>query len=312
MQQSSRLSEVEAFIALATTGSFAQAGKLLQRDPTVLSRRVQALERRLSVRLALRTTRQVTLTQAGALYFDRVRSVLGDLDAADREVGALNDGEPSGHLRVALPGSFGRLWLAPILTSFLKIHPNVTLDASYSNQLVDLVGGGYDLAVRLAELPDSRLIARKVGARRRLVCASPDYLSRRPPITRPPDLSGHDCLCFTGRKTAFRWDFRHPTEGDCSTTVKCRIASDDADLLVEAALAGLGLFYTTDWHVGPLLAADRLVEVLPNYAVIDGGAIYVVMPAGAGSPPKTRALSDWIARGLSPPPWSVEALRSRS
>lgn len=303
MQLSDGLADIRAFVALADSGSFRGAARILGRDPTVLSRRLQALEARLGVRLAERTTRRVVLTEAGMAYLARVRGLLHDLDAADREASAFVDGEPRGRLRVALPGTFARLWLATLIVGFLRAHPRVTLNADYSNRFVDLIGEGYDLAVRLGELPDSRLVARKIGERRRLVCASPDYLARHPAIATPQDIAGHPCLCFTGRTDPYSWEFRDPGLGLTSVAVTCHIASDDADLLVEAAIAGLGLFYTTDWHVGPELAAGRLVEVLQEWPVADRGAIYVITPATGGTPSKTRAFSDWMARGLAVPPW---------
>lgn len=260
----------------------------------------------MGVRLADRTTRSFTLTEAGRAYLERVRSLIQDLDAADREAASFSAGEPKGHLRIALPGSFARLWMAPLIIGFLRAHPAITLEASYSNQFVDIIGGGFDLAVRLADLPDSRLIARKVGSRRRLICASPDYLAGRTAPAEPSDLAHHKCLCFTGRTDPFRWEFRKQSGAIQSIGVECRVASDDADLLVEAALSGLGLFYTTDWHVGLLLASGRLVEVLTDWPIDDSGAIYVLTPVSAGMPTKTRALSDWIAANLSSSPWNGE------
>lgn len=308
MQQSSPppppdLADIRAFVALADAGSFAAAGRALDRDPTVLSRRLQALEERLGVRLAERTTRRVALTEAGAAYLARVRPLLHDLEAADREAAAFADGEPRGRLRLALPATFGRMWLPPLIVGFLRAHPRVTIDASYANRFVDLIGEGFDLAVRLGALPDSRLIARKVGERRRLVCASPDYLARHDPVRTPKDLLGHACLTFTGRADPFRWEFIGTDGALDSVTVKGPLACDDAELLVEAAVAGLGLLYTTDWMVGAELAAGRLVTVLDAWRVADTGAIYVVTPAASGTPSKTRAFSDWLARGLASPPW---------
>lgn len=308
MQESSELADLRAFVALADSGSFAAAGRLLERDPTVLSRRLQALEAQLGVRLAERTTRRVALTEAGAAYLARVRPLLADLAAADREAAAFADGEPRGRLCISLPSTFGRMWLAPLVIDFLRAHPRVTLEVSYTNRLVDLIGERYDLTVRLAALTDSGLRARKVGERKKLVCAAPAYLADHPRIRTPADLVGHACLCFTGRDDYYRWEFGAPDgSGATTVTVSAAVASDDADLLVEAAVAGLGLFYSTDWHVGPQLAAGRLVTVLDDWPVVDQGAIYVITPAHGGTPNKTRAFSDWIARGLASPPWRVAA-----
>ena len=304
MQQSPKLSELRAFTALAEAGSFAAAGKLLRRDPTVLSRSLQSLERRLGVRLAERSTRVVTLTEAGTILLSRVTPLLRELEAAGKEAMAFGCGEPQGHLRVALPGSFARLWMAPLITGFLRAHPQVTMEASYSNVLIDLVGHGFDLAVRLAELPASRLVARKVASRRRLVCAAPSYLASHPAPAHPRGVAAHDCLCFTGRDDPYRWTFQRQARAPQSLVVTPRMASDDADILVEAAVAGLGLFYTTDWHVGPLLAQGRLVEILPDWAVPDQGGVYVVTASATGLPKKTRAFSDWIAARLAEQPWN--------
>lgn len=307
MQQSSLsdLNEIRAFVALADTGSFVTAGRTLGKDPAMISRRLQALEGRLGVRLAERTTRRVELTEAGLAYLARVRPLLFDIEQADREAGAFAHGEPTGHLRLSIPGNFGRMWLGPIIIDFLVAYPQVTIEADVSNRYVDLVGERYDLAIRLGVLPDSRLIARKVADRRRLLVASPDYLARRGNPQTPADLVGHPCLCFTGRQDPYRWVFASGSKGPTSITVSSLLAGTDAELLVDAAIAGLGILQTTDWYVGQELATGRLVEVMPDWPVADRGAVYVVTPAAAGTPSKTRAFSDWIAARVATPPWSV-------
>ena len=305
MQQSdlANLDELRAFLLLAETGSFAAAARRLGRDATAVSRRVQALEARLGLRLAERTTRRVALTDAGHAYLARIRAPLEALAAAESDMLSLAGGAPQGRLHLALPGSFGRLWLAPLIIGFAQAHPRVTIEAHYTNRLVDLVAEGYDLAVRLAVLPDSRLVARKVADRRRLLCAAPGYLARHAPLRHPQDLADHDALFFTGRDNWDRWMFVAPAGGRITVAPRTRLASDDADVLVEAAIAGLGLFYTTDWHAGAALADGRLVLVLPEWTLPDTGAIFVVTPSAGLMPPKTRAFSDWVAAGLTPPPW---------
>ncbi len=140
--------------------------------------------------------------------------------------------------------------------------------------------------------------------RRRLVCASPGYLARSEPIRRPADLARHPCLCFTNRADPFRWDFADREAGQCSVAVSGPLASDEPELLVQAAVAGLGVLNATDWYVGPELASGQLVEVLDAYPVLDGGAVYIVMPAAGGMPSKTRVFVDWVAHRLSRPPWA--------
>jgi DNA-binding transcriptional LysR family regulator len=215
---------------------------MLGKDPAMMSRRLKSLEARLGVRLAERTTRRVELTEAGQAYLARVGPILLDLEAADREAAAFGDGEPNGHLRISLPGSFGRRWFGPIIAEFLAQHPRVTIEADAVNRFVDLIGERYDLAIRLGALPDSRLVARKVADRRRLLCASPDYLARHGTPQSPQDLARHDCLCFTERRDPYRWSFQAPEGGAVSATVSARLASTEADILVDAAIAGLASF----------------------------------------------------------------------
>lgn len=307
MQQSffSNLNELAAFVALADTGSFAAAGRQLGRDSTAISRRLSAMEARMGIRLAERSTRKVVLTEAGRSYLERIRPLLYELQAAGGEAAAFADGEARGHLRVTLPGNFGRLWLTPLILEFLRAHPRVTVEVDTSNRFVDLIGERFDLAIRLGELPDSRLVARKVAERRRLICASPAFIARHPTIRIPQDLTNVPCLCFTGRHDPYKWSFSKPNRGASGVAVTGPLASDDAELLVEAAVSGMGVLYTSDWYASRELAAGRLVEILPEWTVLDRGAVYVVTPAAAGTPSKTRAFSDWIAERLKPPPWAV-------
>ncbi|WP_244979283.1 LysR family transcriptional regulator [Cupriavidus plantarum] len=301
----SDLNELVAFVALADTGSFAAAGRQLGRDPTAVSRRLTAMEERMGVRLAERSTRKVALTEAGQTYLDRIRPLLHELQAAGGEAVAFAGGEARGHLRVALPGNFGRLWLTPLIVDFLHAHPRVTIEVDTSNRFVDLIGERFDLAIRLGELPDSRLVARKVADRRRLVCASPAFLERHRDIRSPQDLGRAPCLCYTGRRDPYRWNFVGPGKEKTGVTVAGPLASDDGELLVEAAVRGLGVLYTSDWYASRELANGGLVELFPEWSLLDPGAVYVVTPAAAGTPSKTRAFSNWIAEKLSSPPWAI-------
>jgi DNA-binding transcriptional LysR family regulator len=302
MHERVSLQDLRTFLVLASRGSFAAAAEHLSRDATSLSRRLQSLEGHLGVRLADRSTRAFVLTEAGRAYLERIGPAIEALDAAGREATALVDGAPRGRLRVALPGSFARRWLDPLIIDFLKAHPNISFEAHYSNSFVDIIAQNFDVAIRLATLSDSRLVARKLAPRRRLVCAAAAYLARAAPLDGPKDIISHSCLCFTGRQEPYRWRFGKSGE-TLAVMANCYMASDDADLLLAAAQAGLGLFYTTDWHAGPSLASGDLVEVLTDWPVMDDGAIYFVTPAISGMPSKTRAFSDWIAKALATPPW---------
>lgn len=295
--------ELSSFVAIAEALSFARAGERLSRDATVLSKRLRSLEARLGVRLVERTTRSVALTEAGREYLERARTILRSIDEADREAALHSSGEPRGHLRLALPDSFGRLWLAPMINTFLAAHPRISIEAEFSNRFVDLVGERFDLAVRLGELDDSRLVARRVANRRRLLCASPAYLERHGTPRRPTDLAKHACLVFTGLPNRGHWDLADAQGRVQRIAVSGPLTTDDAEVLTEAASAGLGIMLGTDWLFGRRLQDGSLVRVLPRWRPVDEGAIYIVTPSGVGAASKTRAFGDWIAAYLAHPPW---------
>ena len=307
MQQSDALPDIESLIALvavAEGASFKAAGRRLGRDATVVSRRVQNLEQRLGVRLLERSTRSITLTEAGFAYLQQIRPLLQGLASAGREAERYSSGEPRGRLRLALPGSFGRMWLMPLLVEFLDAYPGVTLDVAFSNRFVDLIGDGFDLAIRLGVLPDSRLVSRKLADRKRMIVASPSYLERHSAPTTPGDLSEKHCLIFSGKPNPFLWEFIMPGGEQLSVPVSGPFISDDAEALVLAAINGHGLLYATDWLVGRDLSDGRLVQVLENYPVPDEGGIYLVHPSGRHVPNKTRAFADWITKRFSQTsPW---------
>jgi DNA-binding transcriptional LysR family regulator len=313
MQQFSdiELSELQAFVHVAEQGSFVRAASRLDRDATVLSRRVSALEARLGVRLMLRTTRAIRLTEAGERLLLRAHAILQALEDAGREAAGFATGVPKGHLRLALPRSFGRVWLAPMLPEFLKTYPQITIEAEFSDRFVDIIGEGFDLAIRLGELTDSRLVVRKIGERGRMLCAAPSYLARRAAPAAPSDLSEHACLIFTGLQTPHRWELHNERGETARIAVTGPLAADDAEVLLQMAVAGAGILLATDWLAAKELAAGRLVRVLETWTVSDAGAIYMVTPAGSGNATKTRAFSDWVAARLQPPPWRTGRPKER-
>ncbi|MER9237842.1 LysR family transcriptional regulator [Mesorhizobium sp. M0633] len=307
MQQShepAALVEMAAFAAIAEARSFTKAAARIGRDATILSRRLASLEERLGVRLLHRTTRSVSLTEAGSEFLVRVRTILAAVDEAEAVASAHAGGGPRGVLRLALPGSFGRMWIGPLLPQFLTEFPEVRIEAEFSNRFVDLVAENFDVAVRLGALEDSRLVARKVATRRRLLCAAPSYLARRGTPTEPEALLEHSCLGFSGFQTFPAWEMTDSTGRRVSIEVSGPLVTDDAEVLVEAAVQGVGLMMSTDWLVGRELADGRLVPVLEDWTLADEGAVYVVMPSAKGQAAKTRAFADWIGKRFAPvPPW---------
>ena len=305
VQQSSegaRLTELLAFVAVAEELSFARAGKRLGRDASVLSRRVRALEARLGVRLLQRTTRAVAPTEAGRAYLQQAREILQAMDQADAMAVGFATGEVHGHLRLALPGAFGRRWLAPLVLEFLAAHPRVTIEADFSNRFVDLVAERFDLAVRVGPVLDTNLVARKIAPRRRLLCAAPSYLARCAALQHPRDLQRHDCLLF-GAGLGQRWVLHGAAGQVVPVAVTGRFASEDVDTLQQAAVRGLGVLSTAEWGIGPELRAGRLVRIMPDWTVPDNGTISLVTPAGSRHATKTRAFSDFLVERLQEPPW---------
>jgi len=303
----SQMEEAVAFAVVAEQGSFAKAALILERDATILSRRVTALERRLGVRLLERTTRRLALTEAGTSFLARVQAALGALSEAECMASSEAHSGPRGTLRIALPESFARKWIAPILPVFLARYPEVRIEASFANTFVDLVAGGFDAAVRIGALPDSNLVARRIASRRRILCASPAYLDRHGMPQEPADLADHACLGFTGFATHPHWHFVHPTEGH-SVTVRItgRLVSDDSEALVHAAVRDAGIMMCADWLVGWELASGQLLPVLSEWTMQDAGGVYAVVPSNQFLPTKTRAFVDWIAESFAPiPPWRL-------
>jgi DNA-binding transcriptional LysR family regulator len=198
------------------------------------------------------------------------------------------------------------MWLAPLLSQFLAAHRQITIEAEFSNRFVDLVGERFDLAVRLGELTDSRLVARKLCGRRRLLCAAPSYLESQGMPVHPDELAARDCLIFSGLPNPRKWEF-NDTSGDIvRVAVSGPLVSDDAEVLVEAAANGLGILLATDWLVGTALRTRRLVQVLAEWRVADDGAIFLVTPSGAGRASGTRAFCDWLTAHFKSPPWYAE------
>lgn len=295
--------EVAALMALASQGSFAAAARQLQRHPTIVSKRIAAMEARLGVRLVARNTRQVRLTEAGARLAERLRQATDLMSEAEEEA-ASGTTEVRGHLRLAVPAAMGRLWLAPRLPAFLAAHPQLTLLVEYSERYVDVVGEGFDLAVRIGELQDSRLVARRLGDHSRILCAAPAYLERRGYPQCPADLAGHDCLSFTGLADYPDWPL---FSGKLQSTIRPRgsLVSNDSEALLSAALAGIGILGAGSWLFSAALAQGRLIRVLPEWVLGAGGGIYLVQPSSRFPTAATQALKLWLQAQLQAQPLAM-------
>ncbi len=293
LKQRGGLEQVEAFIAVAELGGFAAAAARIGRDASAVSRRVRMLEERLGVRLFSRTTRKVALTDAGAVFYRRAQAALDELTAAEQEA-ISGAGIVRGGLRVAVPNTFGRLWISPLLPKFCERYPQVRLDVRFDDHYVDIIGDGFDAAIRVGALRSSTLVARRIAGRRSLLYASSEYLKRRGTPRTPADLTRHDCIGFTGHSFWPDWPLQ---KGSKKTTIKPQgpLVSDNSEANLSAAIAGLGIVLTSDWLAGAAVKAGRLVEVLPGWSAGGEGGVYVIMPPGKFVPAKTRAFVDFVS-----------------
>ena len=291
--------ELVAFAAVAEGGGFPAASRGLGRDASVISRRVSQLERRLGVRLLVRTTRSVTLTEAGSYFLRRVRSGMDELAAANREVGHFA-ATPQGVLKISLPVTFGRMVVSPLLGDFLQAYPEIRVDAHFLDRVVEVVAEGFDAVIRLGVLRDSTLIARKLGSFRSQLVASPAYLQAHGRPASPQMLSTHLCLGFTSHPDWPDWVLEQGPER-VSVQPQGRMASNTSDSLLPVVLKGAGIALLPDWMVAPFLREGRLERVLPEWQSAAEVGVYALMPPGALVPAKTRVFIDTVSEALALP-----------
>ncbi|HUI95380.1 MAG TPA: LysR family transcriptional regulator [Xanthobacteraceae bacterium] len=296
-----RLAAIEAFVRVAECGSFSQAAERLRSSKSVVSRQVGALEAELGARLIHRTTRALTLTEAGRSYFERATRILADLAEANASVGQLQ-AAPRGRLRVSAPVSFGFLHLAPALPDFLDRHPDVEVEMTMNDRFVDLVDEGFDVAVRIGKLDDSSLVARKIAPMRRTVCAAPAYLQRRGTPASPDDLEAHECVCYSNVGRSEEWRFVRPDGAPWPVEVHGRLHVNNGDALRAAALRGFGLAVLPSFLVGRDFQSGALVSVLAPFMPQDS-AVYAVYPHARHLSPKVRAFVDFLAERYGPDPY---------
>lgn len=288
--------EIEAFVTVAQLGSFVKAADKLGLSKAMVSRQVSELEARLGVRLMQRTTRRLSLSEAGSEYLQRCVPILAELEEANAAVSATAV-QAQGLLKVTAPLTFGIRHLAPLWGEFLRVHPRVALEVNLNDRVVDLIEEGYDLAVRIGQLGPSSLIARRIASARLLLCASPRYLQRAAPIRALADLAQHDVISYSYLATGEQWRFSGPG-GAHSITVHPRLRSNSGDTCRAAALADQGLIFQPDFLVGDDLRAGRLVPVLPQYEgpTLD---ISVVYPSRHHLSHKVRAMVEFLAAAFA-------------
>lgn len=287
-----RAGDMEVLARVVATGSFSAAGRALGLTPSAVSRIIARMEARLGVRLLIRTTRTLTLTSEGEAYHRAALRILEDLAETERAV--MDQAAPRGRLRVSSSQGFGRLHILPLVGEFLALYPDILLDLSLSDAMVDLTSGQADVAIRVGPLPDSGLTARKLGDSGRVVAASPAYLARRGTPQTPEDLTHHACIGFNFRRSRQGWLFKRDGT-DFELAVSNVVEVNSGDAAVQLALDGVGIARVGRYVVARDLAEGRLVPLLEPFNAGEREPFHAVFIGGAQMPARVRAFVDFLA-----------------
>lgn len=292
---------LQFFVEVVRLGSFAAVARERNLDPSSVSRAIGNLEEELGIRLLQRTTRQLSVTEAGLTFYQRLSPLLEEMEDTFSQVKDTSN-QLTGTLRVTASVSFGLQMVVPILPQFQKLYPNLKVDLLLTDAIVDLIGERVDVAIRLGLLSDSSLIAHRLMPTRYFVCASPEYLQRSPLITKPADLAEHNCLLFPLAGFRSRWLFRNPEGEITEVGITGNITISNAMALQKCAIAGMGVTLLANWLVNEDLGAGRLIDVFPDYTVSATDfhtAAWFVYPSRSYVPLKVRAFMDFMQSAVS-------------
>ncbi len=303
-----RFADMQMFVRVVEAGSISGAAERLEVAKSAVSRRLAELESRLGVQLLHRTTRRLSLTDSGRAFHERAQRILADLDEAEAAVSQAHTAL-KGRLRVALPLSFGLLHLAAPIKDFMALHPEVGFDLDFNDRQIDLMQEGFDLAIRIANLPDSSLIARRLAPIRHQLCASPDYLQAHGTPTRAEDLRQHVCLAYSNLPNPGIWPYHAPDGTPGSVQVPVKLKANNGDFLYQAALAGQGLILHPTFYIGDALRNGQLVALLSDHVWPELNA-YAVYPPTRHLSSRVRALVDFLAKRFEgEPAWEPQNRR---
>ena len=291
-----RLEAMHVFVRVAELGSFSAVALQLGVARSVVTRQIAALEAHLGVKLMVRSTRRLALTSAGSAYLEKCRVILNLVDTAETDVAAERLA-PRGNVRLSLPLSFGVTHLGPLLLEFSGRYPEVSLEMDFSDRSVNLIGEAFDLTIRITSHLKSGDIARKISSRRLRVVAAPDYLARHGRPLHPSELVNHACLGYTLGGGAMSWQFAVDGVAQ-SFPIRCRINSNNGEVLTEAAALGLGITCHPDFIVDRYIAEGRLEEILTEFPAPELG-VYAVLPTNRHVPHRIRVLMDFLAEKLA-------------
>jgi DNA-binding transcriptional LysR family regulator len=302
-----RLPDFEAwaiFAKVAELGSFSAAADELRLSKATISKAVSRLEQRLAAPLFHRSSRKLSLTESGQLAQERASLLLAEGEAIEEAISE-RGAVPRGLVRLAAPMSFGLAHLGPILPMFHQAYPEVVIDLHLSDERIDLIEQGFDIALRIGQLEDSALKARRLFPVRLPVVAAPPLIERLGRPEHPRDLVRFPVFSYTHVRNPGRWHCRHPVEGDYVVEVKGPVRANNGDVLIDALVAGMGIARAPDFLVWRELADGRLVEILPDWSTGQDAALHLVTPPTALRPARVKALIDFLAAAFLKPPWAV-------
>ncbi|MEE1673943.1 LysR family transcriptional regulator [Agarivorans aestuarii] len=292
------IEHLRLFVRVAATHNISLAGKELGLSAPVASMHINKLEESIGARLIHRTTRKVSLTEEGEALLPYADEILASVDAARSTVGT-GKAQATGTIRITAPASFGRMHVIPALKGFLDKHPELSVDIRLTDSMIDMIEGGFDVAIRDADLKDSTLIAKKLATDKRIICASPEYIAAHGNPTSLEELKNHSCVKQMGFDS---WTFNTPT-GLQNIKLKGRVRVDHGEAVRDAALQSLGVAMCAEWLVYQQLINGSLVEVLTDYSLNDAAAIWAVYPSSRLLAPKVRAFLDYFSEYYGAPPY---------
>lgn len=278
---------IHEFVAVAEHLSFSSAAHELELSTAQISRQIKQLEHQLGVQLFYRTTRKVTLTEAGRTYFDQCAPLIDGLRNATQAVTQLQT-TPQGELRITAPITYGEQVILPLITQFLNEYPEITVHCELSNKTVDIIEEGYDIAIRIGRIHDESLIAKSLGSRHIITCASPEYIKRHGTLEQPQQLKEHTCL--VGNSPYWRFN---DAEGERIIKVQGHLRCNSGKALTEAAIEGLGIVHLPTYYVNPAINAGQLIQILNDYTPQQEG-LWAIYPPGRQLSPKVKILIDYL------------------
>ncbi len=293
-----KFDDLEIFAQVVSAGSLSAAGRELGLSPAVVSKRLRRLEERIGTRLIQRTTRQISLTEAGQGYYERIVAVLAGIEEAEAFVSRRSQ-QARGILKVSAPTSFGRMHIAPHLKAFMRANPDLSVNLALTDRFVDIVADGFDVAIRIAELSDSSLVARRLAPVRRILCATPGYVAAHGMPESIEDLDRHICLAPHNNEP---WKLEGP-DGSLIYRPSGPLLTNSSEVIRECTIAGLGIALRSTWDIAKELKDGRLVRVLPAYRGSRNVAVYAVYASRRFLPTKVRVFVDYMSELFGPRPY---------